>query len=320
MWDDGLAVQPLRRRAGEHHACARLRRPWAGISSGSSAALRAGPAANCAAYRLSRARARAPHTHTHTHTHTHARARARMSTGTRATSAAPSAPQRPRSAVDVVEARDARIGRSTAHPEIAEWVGDRPRVVVFTFADLAPPKVLSDWRAALDDDVFFVDARRGGDKEFRPRRCAAFIAESRQRKKKEEGHRAAVRARRRRGLPQRGQVGAHQPARGAQGGQVRGPRGRDREPRLGAVEVERRPAAALRAARLAGHHPRQTKLLLRQAALELLGGRLSSASTTRLALGLLMELRSSNYAPGAQENTRKIRPVPRRRPGFAPRN
>ena len=40
----------------------------------------------------------------------------------------------------VVEARDAKIGRSTAHPDLAEWVGDRPRVVVFTFADLAPPK------------------------------------------------------------------------------------------------------------------------------------------------------------------------------------
>ena len=60
----------------------------------------------------------------------------------------------------VVEARDARIGRSTAHPDLAEWVGDRPRVVVFTFADLAPPKVLSDWRAAMEEDVFFVDARR----------------------------------------------------------------------------------------------------------------------------------------------------------------
>ena len=67
----------------------------------------------------------------------------------------------------VVEARDARIGRSTAHPDLADWVGDRPRVVVFTFADLAPPKVLSDWRNAFDEDVFFVDARRGGDKEFR---------------------------------------------------------------------------------------------------------------------------------------------------------
>ena len=66
-----------------------------------------------------------------------------------------------------VEARDARIGRSTAHPDLAEWVGDRPRVVVFTFADLAPPKVLSDWRAAMEEDVFFVDARRGGDKARR---------------------------------------------------------------------------------------------------------------------------------------------------------
>ena len=87
----------------------------------------------------------------------------------------------------VVEARDARIGRSTAHPDLAEWVGDRPRVVVFTFADLAPPKVLSDWRAALDDDVFFVDARRGGDKEFRGvrgalQKCGRAVNEKRKKK------------------------------------------------------------------------------------------------------------------------------------------
>ena len=87
----------------------------------------------------------------------------------------------------VVEARDARIGRSTAHPDLAEWVGDRPRVVVFTFADLAPPKVLSDWRAALDDDVFLVDARRGGDKEFRGvrgalQKCGRAVNEKRKKK------------------------------------------------------------------------------------------------------------------------------------------
>ena len=87
----------------------------------------------------------------------------------------------------VVEARDARIGRSTAHPDLAEWVGDRPRVVVFTFADLAPPKVLSDWRNALDDDVFFVDARRGGDKEFRGvrgalQKCGRAVNEKRKTK------------------------------------------------------------------------------------------------------------------------------------------
>ena len=87
----------------------------------------------------------------------------------------------------VVEARDARIGRSTAHPDLAEWVGDRPRVVVFTFADLAPPKVLSDWRNAFDEDVFFVDARRGGDKEFRGvrgalQKCGRAVNEKRKTK------------------------------------------------------------------------------------------------------------------------------------------
>jgi len=85
----------------------------------------------------------------------------------------------------VVETRDARIGVSTTHPNLPEWVGDRPRVVVFTFADLAPPKALNDWRAALaGDDVFFVDARRGGDKEFRGirgalQRCGRAVNERR---------------------------------------------------------------------------------------------------------------------------------------------
>ena len=114
--------------------------------------------------------------------------RRRSSTGTRATSRAERELRGYLKRVDVVvEARDARIGRSTAHPDLAEWVGDRPRVVVFTFADLAPPKVLSDWRAALDEDVFFVDARRGGDKEFRGvrgalQKCGRAVNEKRKKK------------------------------------------------------------------------------------------------------------------------------------------
>jgi len=66
----------------------------------------------------------------------------------------------------VIEARDARIGATTAHPDVSEWIGARPRVVVFTFADLAPANVVRDWKEELSRDVpvFFVDAKRGGAK------------------------------------------------------------------------------------------------------------------------------------------------------------
>ena len=76
----------------------------------------------------------------------------------------------------VVEARDARIGATTAHPSLEEWVGARPRVIVFTFADLAPPAALSEWKSAMKGDAsaptFFVDAKKGNDKELRGVRAA----------------------------------------------------------------------------------------------------------------------------------------------------
>ena len=90
----------------------------------------------------------------------------------------------------VVEARDARIGRSTAHPDLAEWVGDRPRVVVFdAFADLRPSQGPERLAGCNDEDVFFVDARRGGDKEFRGVRGALQERGRPSTRKEEEGHR-----------------------------------------------------------------------------------------------------------------------------------
>ncbi|KAH8068725.1 guanine nucleotide-binding protein [Aureococcus anophagefferens] len=56
--------------------------------------------------------------------------------------------------------------RGDARPDVSEWIGARPRVVVFTFADLAPANVVRDWKEELSRDVpvFFVDAKRGGAK------------------------------------------------------------------------------------------------------------------------------------------------------------
>ena len=201
----------------------------------------------------------------------------------------------------VVEARDARIGRSTAHPDLAEWVGDRPRVVVFTFADLAPPKVLSDWRAALDDDVFFVDARRGGDKEFRGvrgalQKCGRAVNEKR--KKKGIAPRSARVA----------VVGYPNVGKSALINRLAGRKAAKSEDRAGVT----RSLGWVRSKTTDGKPP-PFELLdspgiipakqndPRQAARLAMCGRIGQASydERRVAEALLMELRSSSYAPGA---------------------
>lgn len=61
--------------------------------------------------------------------------------------------------VDVVlEARDARIARTTAHPDVRKWVGPRPCATVFTFTDAMPSAALQEF----PENAFFVDAKRGG--------------------------------------------------------------------------------------------------------------------------------------------------------------
>ena len=201
----------------------------------------------------------------------------------------------------VVEARDARIGRSTAHPDLAEWVGDRPRVVVFTFADLAPPKVLSDWRNALDDDVFFVDARRGGDKEFRGvrgalQKCGRAVNEKRKTKGiAPRSARVAV-------------VGYPNVGKSALINRLAGRKAAKSEDRAGVT----RSLGWVRSKATDGKPP-PFELLdspgiipakqndPRQAARLAMCGRIGQASydERRVAEALLAELRASNYAPGA---------------------
>lgn len=50
-------------------------------------------------------------------------------------------------AVDVVvEVRDARAPKATAHPKVEEWISGKPRLVVFTHVDTVPPQTHRAWK------------------------------------------------------------------------------------------------------------------------------------------------------------------------------
>ena len=54
-------------------------------------------------------------------------------------------------AVDVVvEVRDARACKATAHPRVGEWCAGRPRIVVLTHLDLVPKAASATWRKAYE--------------------------------------------------------------------------------------------------------------------------------------------------------------------------
>ena len=54
-------------------------------------------------------------------------------------------------AVDVVvEVRDARACKATAHPRVGEWCAGRPRVVVLTHLDMIPKQAAAAWRRAYE--------------------------------------------------------------------------------------------------------------------------------------------------------------------------
>jgi ribosome biogenesis GTPase A len=54
-------------------------------------------------------------------------------------------------AVDVVvEVRDARACKATAHPRVGEWCAGSPRIVVLTHLDMVPKAAAATWRKAYD--------------------------------------------------------------------------------------------------------------------------------------------------------------------------
>ena len=55
-------------------------------------------------------------------------------------------------AVDVVvEVRDARACKATAHPRVGEWCAGRPRIVVLTHLDMIPKQAVSAWKRAYEN-------------------------------------------------------------------------------------------------------------------------------------------------------------------------
>lgn len=64
----------------------------------------------------------------------------------------------------VIEVRDCRIPIATAHPEVANWVGNRPRVLAMNRADLVPDVARSAWREYLvsqGETPRFINAKQG---------------------------------------------------------------------------------------------------------------------------------------------------------------
>ena len=68
----------------------------------------------------------------------------------------------------VIEVRDARAPKATAHPSVGKWTAGRPRVVVLTRADTVTSKTRESWRSAyerlgaVDGRRFWVGKRRIG--------------------------------------------------------------------------------------------------------------------------------------------------------------
>ncbi len=67
--------------------------------------------------------------------------------------------------VDVVlEVRDARIPLATHHPQVAEWVGSKPRLLVLNRVDMIPERAKQQWQAwfrAQGEEPYFANAQKG---------------------------------------------------------------------------------------------------------------------------------------------------------------
>lgn len=67
--------------------------------------------------------------------------------------------------VDVVlEVRDARIPLATQHPQVAQWIGGKERVLVMNRMDMIPAGVLQNWRdwfGARGETPYFTNANHG---------------------------------------------------------------------------------------------------------------------------------------------------------------
>lgn len=67
--------------------------------------------------------------------------------------------------VDVVlEVLDARIPLASHHPQVAHWLGSKPRVLILNRRDMIPPGVRQEWKTWFrdrDEQPYFTDAKLG---------------------------------------------------------------------------------------------------------------------------------------------------------------
>ncbi len=67
--------------------------------------------------------------------------------------------------VDVVlEVRDARIPLASTHPQVQEWIGEKPRILVLNRVDLISPKAAElwrDWFRLQGEKPYYTDAQNG---------------------------------------------------------------------------------------------------------------------------------------------------------------
>lgn len=72
--------------------------------------------------------------------------------------------------VDVVfEVRDARIPLATHHPQMMEWIGMKPRLLVLNRVDMIPEQARQQWQSWFrlqGDRVYFTNAQKGSGIEF----------------------------------------------------------------------------------------------------------------------------------------------------------
>ena len=67
--------------------------------------------------------------------------------------------------VDVVlEVRDARIPLASHHPQLEQWIGDKPRVIILNRMDMIPEDLQKEWRTwfkAQSQTPYFTNAKQG---------------------------------------------------------------------------------------------------------------------------------------------------------------
>ena len=67
--------------------------------------------------------------------------------------------------VDVVlEVLDARIPLASHHPQVPDWIGDKPKLLILNRVDMIPPSLpqkWSDWFEDRGEKVHFTDAKQG---------------------------------------------------------------------------------------------------------------------------------------------------------------